>query len=38
MPSKSGSEALVSIIIPCDDPTHFLRETVSVRWRKLISQ
>lgn len=28
MPSKSGSETLVSIIIPCYDPTHFLRETV----------
>jgi len=28
MPGKSGSEILVSIIIPCYNPTHFLRETV----------
>ena len=28
MPGKSGSEILVSIVIPCYNPTHFLRETV----------
>ena len=29
MPGKSGSKILVSIIIPCYNPTHFLQETVN---------